>query len=262
MPPLLPLPALPAALAPAAPVPPVAPVLRGRGRAGRRRVGRGAAGGGARQVGERSGPPCRGRCCRWAGGGGGCGAPASAGYQGGGTIPPGFPAAGVPHPPFLVRCSSFSPPVPSMAQVTHPLLPPGPDPCPLPLALARSLPRAPLPVSRVSPSVTHSLSVSAGAGILPMPRPVLLAVSCVPPSAARALSCFVCLSSPRCCLHRRPARAPALVSVPWRCCPCLRPPLALVPLLRVRPSLCHPPPLAPCSRGWHPAPPECGPPPS
>ena len=51
-------------------------------------------------VGGRSGPPCRGRCCR-GGGGGGPGAPAYAGYGGGCTVPPGRPVAGATRSPSL-----------------------------------------------------------------------------------------------------------------------------------------------------------------
>ena len=199
---------------PSSPAPPVAPVPRGRGCAGRHCVGGGAAGGGAGGLRGGSGPPCRCRCCRWAGGVVGYGAPAYAGYRGGCTTLPGFPAGGAPCPSSPVLCPPIAP------QTPCPVLPArgGPRHLPLrwpwavspgrPLALVRSVPPPPARVScfslcRPRPCFSHRCW---------RPCP-----SCVPTHApCRALCPSLCcpcpcLSSapalPRCCLHWRPARA-------------------------------------------------------
>ena len=115
---------------------------------------------------------------------------------------PWFPA---PLPELCALSFCPSPRAPScllpVAQVTLPLLASGPPPRLQPVALVRSLPPAPLPVSRVPPSVTRALAFSAGA------------VPCVPPSAARALDCPVCLpSTAAACTGALPVPLPSLVA--------------------------------------------------
>ena len=111
----------------------------GAGQCGGRRAGGGPAGRGARGVGGGSGPPCRGRCFRWAGGGGWRGAPASGGYQGGCTTPPGRPPAGAPRPPSLVPRPALPSPPPCPV-LPAPGGPPHPSP---PCPWAPCLPPAP-----------------------------------------------------------------------------------------------------------------------
>ena len=220
-----------------------------------------------------SGPPCRGRCCRWAGGGGWRGARASAGYQAGGTGPPGRPGAGAPRPPSPVLRPALPP------RPLCPVLPANWGPCqPSPLCpWAPSLPRAPgsgalppvCPLARVScPILCHSHPCLLR--WRPRPSRALARAPCrgLCPSVRCPCPCPPCMPVlTRCCLRGRPVCAPArshrcvrcgpsLASVPWRCCSRLRPPLAPVLLLWLPPSLCRSPPLSPRSRGWHSIPPD------
>ena len=93
----------------------------------------------------------------------------------------------------------------------------------------------------------------------PCPSDVPACAPCHPLCPSFRCPCPCMFSAPAlpcCCLHWRPARAPApscrrerpglfLVSVPLRCCPRLRPPLVPALLLRLLPSLGRLPPLAP-----------------
>ena len=239
------------------------------------RRGGGKLAGGLGGVGGGSGPPCGVRCCRWPGDGGGRAAPASAGCRSNCTVLPGLLAAGTPRPPSPVMRLSLPAPSPC------PVLPARGGPChpPPPCPWAPSLPPAPGSGS-ISPTCPPAC-VSCPS--LCDPRPCL---SCWRPcpsrvptrapcralcpsfrwpcpclSRAPALSC--------CCLHWRPARAPALprcsdaLALPLCPSPCaaagLHTPLAPALLLRLPPSLGRPPPLAPCPRGWHTALRDCRP---
>ena len=96
-------------------------------------------------------------------------------------------------------------------------------------ALARPVRPAAAGLGALLMSLRQSTGAAACARVLPVPLPFPCAVSCVPPSAARALACPVCLSFPA-------AAGPGALPVP------LPPLLALCALAcALRPSLGAPP---------------------
>ena len=210
--------------------------------------------------------------------------------RGGCTAPAGLPAAGAPRSPTLALRPA-SPPLPQCPALPDPrglyrpsqplswalprLLAPGPGGPPPLCPLARVLP-ASLPVSlavflsadralarpvRPAPaglnalllSLRPSLGAAARARILPVPLPFPCAVSCVPPSAARARACPVCLSSPAAAhLGALPVPLPSLLTACALACPlCLSlgaPPVASrpsfgAPVAGTLPRPCAVPPL-------------------